>query len=78
MTAPNFDLALGSWTVATGVDDDQVSAAVELRKEHLPGWHQSARAVYEIGERLPSVSPAHVLGKVAAVDGLYNARLDGC
>lgn len=75
MGAPDVEAKLGSWSVLRGIADDQVSAALELRSEHLGGWRASADLLYSMGREIPSNTLAQVLGKVAAVDSLYNAQV---
>ena len=58
-----------------GIEDSQIQAALTLRSQHLPSWEASATALYNLGRDLPSETLSHVLGKVAAVDSLYNAQV---
>jgi hypothetical protein len=66
---------LDLWAVKCGIKDSQIQAALTLRSQHLPGWKASATALYDLGRELPSETLSHVLGKVAAVDSVYNAQV---
>lgn len=52
---------------------DQVDAALELRTGWLKGWANSAHALYAMRDALPGSDLSSVLGRVAAVNSLYNA-----
>ena len=75
MAVSDFDSQLGDWNVVAGISSSQVEAALALRRGFLPGWHAASEALYEVGRELGTRSRVEVLGRVAAVDAVYNAQV---
>ena len=68
-------ITAGQWQVEHRIKRSQIDAAVRLRSDRLTGWAASSAALYTMGSEIPSDNLSQVLGKVAAVDSLYNAQV---
>ena len=57
------------------IQKESLDAALRLRSEHMTEWAVSSTALYSMRDALPGNGDAAVLGRVAAVNSLYNAGL---
>lgn len=57
------------------IEPERVDIALRLRRDHMTDWADAANVLYAMRNSLNGTSDAAVLGRVAAVNSLYNAGL---